>query len=156
LSSHWLPMFFRERDPQPFEPFGVTGEPAFNDFVLSLDEYLALDEWRGRRLSSLLIFLHHLRGETPGMLISVESVLRPGFMLINKAAEFFAVLFESRRMMLDGRIGCLPAYREAIIPAFGASLIGGPVAASASAPVNVQIRNSAIRFYAFIKDVEPE
>src|SRR5262245_57564919 len=135
-------MFFRERDAQPFEPIDVAGEPAFNGFVLSLGECLAHDEGRGRRIPSLLVFLHHLPGETPGVLVSVESVLRPGFKLFHKTAEFFSVLCESRRMMTDVLFGYLPSYCEAIISVLGPAFIGGPVAANIGSPVDVQVRNS--------------
>src|SRR5262249_46021597 len=74
----------------------------------------------------------------------------------NKTAEFFAVLCESRRMMTDVRFGYLPAYCEAIISVLGPALIGGPVAANIGSPVDVQVRNSAIRLHALVTDVEAE
>src|SRR6266508_5117132 len=59
-------------------------------------------------------------------------------------------------MAADVRFGHLPAYGEAILPSPCAPLIGGAVAASAGAPVDIQARYSAVRFQALVADAEPE
>ena len=56
-------MFFRERDAQPFELFGVTGEPAFDDFVLRLNDVYSLDEGYGKSFPSFLVFIDYFSGE---------------------------------------------------------------------------------------------
>src|SRR6266511_4784313 len=59
-------------------------------------------------------------------------------------------------MAADVRFGHLPAYDKAIFPSPCAALIGGAVAASAGAPVDIQARYSAVRFQALVTDAEPE
>jgi hypothetical protein len=56
----------------------------------------------------------------------------------------------------DIGFGHLPAYGEAIFPSLCAALIGGAVAASAGAPLDIHARYSAVGFQALVTDAEPE
>src|SRR5262249_10187994 len=59
VRTHGLSMFLRECDAQPFELFGVTGEPVFDGFVLRLNQVFALDEGHWKSLLLFLVFLYH-------------------------------------------------------------------------------------------------
>src|SRR5262249_23925150 len=155
VRTHGLAVFLRERDAQPFELFGVTGEPVFDGLVLRLNKVFALDEGQRKSLTSFLVFLYHFSGEPLIMPIGVKSVLCFGAEFTNKCVEFFAVLLKSRRVVANVGFGHLPTYGVAIFPSPYAALIGGAVAASAGATMYVQVRYSTVRFHALVMDTEP-
>src|SRR5262245_13637731 len=64
-----LPMLLRKRLPQALKLFGVAGEAALGGFVLSLNEGLSIDKGRGKRPPAVLVFLYHVLGDLPDVLI---------------------------------------------------------------------------------------
>jgi hypothetical protein len=117
IRSHRSTMFLSKGLYKLLDMFSVSGEPAFNNFALGLNEIFTFNKRFWKWLLQLSILLGHFLREPLGVVIGAQGFLRFAPQLPDEFREFSPMLFQSRRVVRDVTYGDLVPYGMTISPA---------------------------------------